>query len=193
MSGTDHVKPATPGLKLTYDDFVLFPDDGKRHELIDGEHYVTASPNMRHQQISMNLTLMIGSWLEAHPQGRLFYAPFDVVFSKFDVVEPDVLYVSNERSNVLTAPNIQGAPDLVIEIGSPSTRQRDETIKRRLYERSNVLEYWIVDPDIEVVRVYRRSGDSFARPTELSREGGDVLTTSLLPGLELALARIFRE
>ena len=193
MPGSDHVKPARPGLKLTYDDFVLFPDDGKRHELIDGEHYVTPSPNMRHQQISMNLTLMIGSWLEAHPQGRLFYAPFDVVFSKFDVVEPDVLYVSNERSHVLTAPNVQGAPDLVIEIGSPSTRQRDETIKRRLYERSGVSEYWIVDPDIDVVRAYRRSGDSFARPTELSREADDVLTTSLLPGLELPLARIFRE
>ena len=187
------MKPASPGLKLTYDDFVLFPDDGKRHELIDGEHFVTPSPNMRHQQISMNLTLMIGGWLEAHPQGRLFYAPFDVVFSRFDVVEPDVLYVSNERSNVLTPPNVQGAPDLVIEIGSPSTRQRDETIKRRLYERSDVIEYWIVDPDIEVVRVYRRSGDTFARPTELSREAGDVLTTSLLAGLELPLARVFRE
>jgi Uma2 family endonuclease len=193
MSGSDHVKPASPGLKLTYDDFVLFPDDGMRHELIDGEHYVTPSPNRRHQQISMNLTMIIGGWLEAHPQGRLFYAPFDVVFSRFDVVEPDLLYVSNERSQVLTAPNVQGAPDLVIEIGSPSTRQRDETIKRRLYERSDVSEYWIVDPDIEVVRVYKRSGDSFARATELSREAGDVLTTSLLPGLELALARIFRE
>ena len=187
------MKPASPGLKLTYDDFVLFPDDGKRHELIDGEHYVTPSPNMRHQQISMNLTMMIGGWLEAHPQGRLFYAPFDVVFSRFDVVEPDLLYVSNERSKVLTAPNVQGAPDLVIEIGSPSTRQRDETVKRRLYERSDVSEYWIVDPDIEVVRVCGRSGDSFARPTELSREAGDVLTTSLLPGLDLSLARIFRE
>jgi Uma2 family endonuclease len=193
MSGSDHVKPATPGVKLTYDDFVLFPDDGKRHELIDGEHYVTASPNMRHQQISINLTLMIGSWLEAHPQGRWFYAPFDVVFSKFDVVEPNILYVSNERSNVLTAPNVQGAPDLLIEIGSPSTRQRDETMKRRLYERSNVVEYWIVDPDIEVVRAYRRSGDGFARLSELSREADDVLTTVLMPGLGLPLARIFRE
>jgi Uma2 family endonuclease len=193
MSGSDHVKPASPGLKLTYDDFVLFPDDGMRHELIDGEHYVTPSPNMRHQQISMNLTMMIGGWLEVHPQGRLFYAPFDVVFSRFDVVEPDLLYVSNERSKVLTAPNVQGAPDLVIEIGSQSTRQRDETIKRRLYERSDVIEYWIVDLDIDVVRVYRRGGDSFARPTELAREAGDVLTTSLLPGLELPLARIFRE
>jgi Uma2 family endonuclease len=95
MSGSDRVKPASPGLKLTYDDFVLFPDDGKRHELIDGEHYVTPSPNMHHQQISMNLTLMIGGWLDAHAVGRLFYAPFDVVFSTYDVVEPDLLYVSN--------------------------------------------------------------------------------------------------
>jgi Uma2 family endonuclease len=193
MSGSDHVKPATPGVKLTYDDFVLFPDDGMRHELIDGEHYVTASPNMRHQQISMNLVLLVGNWLEEHPVGRLFHAPFDVVFSTYDVVEPDLLYVSKARSNVLTAPNVQGAPDLVIEIGSPSTRRRDETIKRRLYERSDVLEYWIVDPDIEVVRVHRRSGDSFARPIELSREADDVITTTLMPGLELPLARIFRE
>ena len=193
MSGSDHVKPATPGVKLTYDDFVRFPDDGKRHELIDGEHYVTPSPNIRHQQISINLTLRIESWLETHPRGRLFYAPLDVVFSNFDVVEPDLLYVSNERAHVLTVPNVQGAPDLVIEIGSRGTRKRDETIKRRLYERSGVSEYWIVDPDIDVVRVYRRSGDSFARPIELSREADDVLTTGLLPDLELPLARIFRE
>ena len=94
---------------------------------------------------------------------------------------------------MLTAPNVQGAPDLVIEIGSPSTRRRDETIKRRLYERSDVLEYWIVDPDIDVVRVYRRGDASFARPIELSREADDVITTNLMPGLELPLARIFRE
>jgi Uma2 family endonuclease len=193
MSGSDHVKPAGSGVKLTYDDFILFPDDGKRHELIDGEHYVTPSPNMRHQQISMNLVLLIGNWLEQHPVGRLFHAPFDVVFSKYDVVEPDLLYVSNERSNVLTAPNVQGAPDLVIEIGSPGTRKRDETIKRNLYGRSGVTEYWFVDPDIDVIRVYRRSGDTFARPIELSREAGDVLSTSLLAGLELPLARILRE
>jgi Uma2 family endonuclease len=191
MSGSDRVKPA--GLKLTYDDFVLFPDDGKRHELIDGEHFVTPSPNIRHQQISINLTLMIGSWLETHPIGRLFYAPLDVVFSNFDVVEPDLLYVSNERSNVLTKPNVQGSPDLVIEIGSAGTRQRDETIKRRLYERSAVSEYWIIDAEIDVVRVYRRREGGFDKPIELSCEAGDVLRTDLLPGLDLPLARIFRD
>ena len=192
------MKPATPAqpprLKLTYDDYVLFPDDGKLHELIDGEHYVTPSPNVRHQQIQGELFGLIWSHLQTHPIGRVFISPLDVVFSSFDVVEPDIMYLSHERaSNVLTTANVQGAPELVIEIGSPGTRQRDETIKRHLYERSGVTEYWVVDPDIDVVRVYRRAGEAFARPVELSREAGDVLTTDLLPGLELPLARILRD
>jgi len=191
MAGNDDVRPT--GVKLTYDDFVLFPDDGMRHELIDGEHYVTPSPNRKHQKVSGNLFLLIGSWLEQRPIGQLFYAPFDVVFSRFDVVEPDLLYMSNERATeVLTQANVQGAPEIVIEIGSPGTRKRDETIKRRLYERTGVSEYWIVDPDIDVVRVYRRQGDEFDRPIELRAESGDVLTTPLLPELQLPLARIFR-
>ncbi len=194
MPGSNDVKRATAGVKLTYEDFVLFPDDGKRHELIDGEHYVTPSPNLKHQAASGNLHLMIGVWLETHPLGRIFYAPFDVVFSTFDVVEPDLLYMSHARAaEVLTAANVQGAPEIVIEIASKGTRRRDETIKRRLYERSGVSEYWIVDPAIDVVRMYRREGDTFGRVCELSREAGDVLTTRLLPGLEMPLARIFKE
>jgi len=126
--------------------------------------------------------------------GRIYHAPFDVVFTDIDVVEPDLLYISRERAAaILTPKHVRGAPDLVVEIGSPGTRTRDETIKRHLYDRAGVSEYWIVDPDIDVVRVYRRQGNSFARPTELSRETGDMLTTPLLPGLELPLARIFRE
>ena len=188
------MKPANLGLKLTYDDFVLFPDDGKRHELIDGEHYVTPSPNLKHQKVSGNLYLLIGAWLEDHPIGQIFYAPFDVVFSRHDVVEPDLLYMSNGRAaDVLTPANVQGAPDLVIEIGSPGTRKRDETIKRHLYERSGVSEYWVVDPELDVIRVYRREGESFGRAIELSREAGDVLATPLLPGLDVPLTRIFRD
>jgi len=84
MAGSDRVTPTSSGVKLTYDDFVQFPDDGQRHELIDGEHYVTPSPNTRHQTVSMNLILIIGGWLTHNPIGRLFHAPFDVVFSHFD-------------------------------------------------------------------------------------------------------------
>ena len=187
------MKPASPGLKLTYDDFVLFPDDGKRHELIDGEHYVTPSPNLKHQKVAGNLHLLIGVWLEDHPIGQIFFAPFDVVFSRFDVVEPDLLYVSEARAaEVLTSANVKGAPDLVIEIGSPGTRKRDETIKRHLYERSGVSEYWVVDPELDFVPVYRRDAEGFGRPIEMSVDAGDILTTPLLPGLALPLARVFK-
>jgi Uma2 family endonuclease len=194
MAGSDDMRAAHSPVKLTYDDFVHFPDDGKRHELIDGEHYVTPSPNTKHQTVLLNLALTIGTFLETAQIGRLFVAPFDVVFSHFDVVEPDLLYISNQRrGEIVTPQHVRGAPELVIEIGSPGTRKRDETIKRRLYERSGVLEYWVVDPVTDVVRVYRRDGDRFARVTELSREADDVLTTPLFPALDLPLARIFRE
>ena len=192
MPGSDRVRPS--GLKLTYDDFVQFPDDGMRHELIDGEHYVTPAPKYRHQIILGNLYLLIASWLEDHPVGRVILSPFDVLISDFDVVEPDLLYLSNERAaTVITEKYAQGIPELVVEIASPSTRRRDEGIKLSLYERAGVTEYWIVDPEVDRVRVYRRDGDTFGRAIELSREHGEVLTTPLLPGLEMPLARIFRE
>ena len=192
MSGGDDVRPAGSGTKLTYNDFVLFPDDGMRHELIDGEHYVTPSPNRKHQEIVGRLYLLIGSWLQRQAIGRLYLAPFDVVMSPFDVVEPDLLYMSNERAaHILTDANVQGVPELVIEIGSPPTRKRDETIKRRLYERNGVSEYWVVDPELDVVRVYRAGENGFGKPAEWSLEAGDVLTTPLLTGLELPLSRIF--
>lgn len=179
-------------VKLTYDDFLLFPDDGRRHELIDGEHYVTPSPNTKHQAVSGNVHFLLRSWLEQHPVGRVFYAPFDVLFTAFDVVEPDLLYISHQRAAaILTTKHVTGAPEIVIEIGSPSTRQRDETIKRRLYERSGVMEYWVIDPVLEVVRVYRLQDGRFGRPLELSVEEDDVLTTPQLGGLELPLRRMF--
>jgi Uma2 family endonuclease len=185
---------AEPRVKLTYDDFLLFPDDGLRHELIDGEHYVTPSPQSRHQIISGNLYYLVRTWLEAHPAGRILYAPYDVVLSNFDIVVPDLIYVSNERwAEIITEKHAVGAPDLLIEIGSPSTRKRDETIKRRLYERTGVSEYWTVDPTIDVVRVYRRLGGRFGKPLELSTGAADVLTTPLLAGLEIPLRRIFAD
>ena len=194
MHGDDDVRPASSRVKLTYDDFLLFPDDGQRHELIDGEHYVTPSPNTSHQQISGNLHFLIRGWLEQHPVGRIFYAPFDVVFTRFDVVEPDLLYLSHATAKeALTAAHVRGVPDLVIEIGSPSTRKRDETVKKRLYEREGVSEYWVVDPELDLIRIYARDGERFGRARELSLEADDTLTSPLFPGLELRLADVFQE
>jgi Uma2 family endonuclease len=193
VDGNDSVRAAGSAPKLTYDDFVLFPDDGMRHELIDGEHYVTPSPSTRHQRSLGRLYLLMANWLEEHPIGQVFFAPYDVVFSRFDVVEPDLLYLSTARAaEVLTELHARGVPELVVEIASPGTRKRDETIKKRLYERAGVSEYWMVDPDGNVVRVYRwESTEGFGGPVKLSREAGDVLTTEILPGLEMPLAKIF--
>jgi Uma2 family endonuclease len=174
--------------KLTYADYLRFPDDGLRHEIIDGKHYVTPSPATRHQRISRNLLYLVQHHLESHPIGELFAAPFDALLSDFDIVVPDLLYLSNERSPFLTSKNLQGPPDLVIEILSPSTKSRDRKLKRDLYERVGVQEYWVVDPDKDCIDVYRRSGHAFGEPTSISRTG--VLTTPLLPDFELPLARV---
>ena len=184
---------ATAGTKLTYDDFVLFPEDGQRHELIDGEHYVSPSPKIPHQQIAGNLYWWLRRHLESDPRGQVFFAPLDVIFSRFDVVEPDLLYVSHERAEGVLGDWVEGAPDLVIEIGSRSTRTRDETIKLQLYERAGVAEYWIVDPRTESVRVYRRAAHGYDRPIELSKDTGASVTTPLLPGFAAPVADIFKD
>jgi len=181
----------TPSVKFTYEDFLHFPDDGKRHEIIDGEHYVTPSPNTKHQAVSMNLTRAFILYLEQHRHGRLFAAPFDVVLSDLDVVEPDLLYISHERVQVLTSQHVRGAPDLAVEILSPGTRKTDEVTKRQVYERFGVGEYWVIDPERETITVYRRVQGAFVRVAELSAEHADMLTTPLLPGFSVMLAEVF--
>ena len=103
------------------------PDDGLRHELIDGVHYVTASPVTRHQRILRRLAVAIENWLADHPTGEMFFAPLDVVLTRYDVVVPDLIYVSAERSEGIEEKGLFAAPDLAVEILSPSTRRRDET------------------------------------------------------------------
>ncbi|HXT51576.1 MAG TPA: Uma2 family endonuclease [Thermoanaerobaculia bacterium] len=179
--------------KLTYDDFVLFPDDGKRHELIDGEHYVSPSPNVRHQAVLQNLNHLLHSFVREHGLGRVFFAPLDVVFTLHDVTEPDLIFVSNSRASIVTEANLQGAPDLVVEVLSPSSHRYDEVTKRALYERAEIGEYWIVDPEADTVKVYRREGEQFGRPALLSARDGDHLTSPLFPGLEIALADVLAE
>ena len=174
--------------KLTYADYLRFPDDGLRHEIIDGEHYVTPSPATRHQRISRNLLHLIQTYLDSHPIGELFAAPFDALLSDFDIVVPDLLYLSNERARFLTSKNLQGPPDFVIEILSPSTKSRDRKLKRDLYERVGVQEYWVVDPEHDQVEIHRRSDGAFGEPICVPRSAA--MTTPLLPDFELPLERV---
>ncbi|MEA2601740.1 MAG: hypothetical protein QOF89_2732 [Acidobacteriota bacterium] len=177
--------------KLTYDDYVLIPEDGQRHEILDGEHYVSPAPLTRHQLISVRLTGRLEPFVRERRLGWVLPAPTDVVLSPYDVVQPDLFFISIERLGIVTEENVQGAPDLVIEIFSKKTRQQDEGSKREIYERYGVREYWMLDPDRNSVRVYRRIGNRLRLVAELSAAAGDVLKTPLLPGLELKLSEIF--
>jgi Uma2 family endonuclease len=177
--------------QLTYEDYLLFPDDGKRHEIIDGDHYVTPAPKIKHQTIASNLTAALGSFVKERRLGLVLAAPTDVILSDNNVVQPDLLFVSTARTSVITEDNIRGAPDLVVEIISETTRKKDEVTKRKLYERFGVQEYWVVDPELETVKIFRRTQQGYGRAVELSKEANDVLTTELLTGLDLALTEIF--
>ncbi len=180
--------------RLTYQDFLRFPDDGLRHEIIDGTHYVTPSPNQRHQELVARLHLSLGVFLEDRlDRGRLFLSPFDVVFSFHDVVEPDLVFVAPDQLDILTAQNIQGTPALVIEVLSPSTRTRDREVKGRLYARAGVREYWLVDPDLNAVTVHRRAADGvFPVVAHVTAERHDTLETPLVLGWSVTLTRLFR-
>lgn len=181
---------AAVNLRLTYEDFLDFPPDGRRHELVDGEHWVTPAPNRRHQHVSMTLSFRLRGFLEDQPLGQVFAAPFDVILSEEDIVEPDLVFISRDRLEILCDEGARGAPDLVIEILSDSTRRRDWQGKRRLYADHGVSEYWLVDPDAERVTIFRPPGD--VKPlADLSREAGEVLSTPLLPGFELPLGKLF--
>jgi Uma2 family endonuclease len=194
MAGHQHTDDARASTrKLTYRDFRHFPDDGQRHELIDGEHYVTPSPNTRHQDLSLRLILALGNHIAAHPGGRLFHAPYDCVFTDFDVVEPDLLWIAADQIGIITKKHVRGVPALVVEILSPGTRKVDERTKRDLYDRVGVREYWVIDPDASRIGVHRRTDKArliFA--LDLSAAASDTLTTPLLPGFVLPLADYFR-
>ncbi len=178
-------------VKFTYEDYLLFPEDGRRHELIGGEHYVTPSPNRKHQTILANLHRILGNYVHERRMGELFFAPFDTIFSDLDVVQPDMLFVSAQRLSIVTDKNIQGAPDLVVEVLSETTRRADEITKRKLYEQYGVGEYWVVDPELETIKIYRASDQGYVRAAELSRETGATLTSPLFPGLKLRLDEVF--
>jgi Uma2 family endonuclease len=190
------MRPAAPAadMRLTYDDFLLFPDDGKRHELIDGVHYVTPSPRLRHQDLVGRLYGEICLHLRGHPDaGRMFVGPLDVVLSHYDVVAPDLLFIARDQADIMTEKNIQGAPALVVEVMSKSTRKRDAHIKRRLFEQVGVREYWLVDPELDTVQVFRPTAEArLVRVEELTAEDGGTLTTPLLPGCGIDVRTLFR-
>lgn len=180
---------ATQGaVRQTYTDYCATPDD-ERYELLDGNLMMVPAPNRKHQHVLLTLAAKLRDFTEEHRLGTVYVAPFDVVLSDTDVVQPDVLFISRAREHMVTDDNVRGAPDLVIEILSPSTADRDLGYKHDLYGRHGVLEYWIVDPMAETVAVHRQGDGRLEAAETLGR--GDTLRTALLDGLELKLDDIF--
>lgn len=177
-------------VKFTYEDYLLLPED-KRYELIEGDIYMVPSPTSVHQWESKRLFRALDDHVTEHALGEVYYAPLDVVLSEEDVVQPAILYISKERSRILTEKNIQGAPDLVVEILSPGTAERDRTLKRKLYARHGVLECWWVSPEAETVQVLTLKGAEYETFEIYGRD--DVLRSSLLKGLEIDLQKVFNK
>ena len=176
-----------PQVKFTYKDYLLLPE-GDRRELVDGDFYVVPSPNVWHQRISKKLGFILSDFVDRNRLGEVLFAPLDVVLSDEDVVQPDILFISNERRGIITEANISGAPDLVVEVLLPSTADRDRQLKLRLYSRFGVSEYWIVDPDERSVQVMVL-GDP-GETSAVTHSSGSV-SSPLIPGLNLALEEIF--
>ncbi len=178
-----------PDIKFTYEDYKSLPEDEtKRYELLEGELVVVPSPNEQHQSISRNLAFRLFQYVKENKLGTVYYAPFDVVLGD-NVVQPDIMYVSRDRLGIITADEIRGAPDLVIEILSPATSARDRTLKRTLYARHGVRELWIVDPDGKTLEV-ARLGKAGLETTGVYRKG-ETPVSHVLPGLRLDLHEVF--
>ena len=158
-------------IKLTVRSYMSIPEgDDKRYELIDGELILAPSPVTQHHRISRNLLRALDEFVESQSLGELFYASMDVVLSDHDVFQPDILFISNNRLHIIGDPNTQGAPDLVIEILSPSTETRDRDIKLEQYLRFGVRENCLIDPQERTLEVLR-AGDTKFETVQVYPEG----------------------
>jgi Uma2 family endonuclease len=180
---------ANPKARFLAEDIWDTPEDGNRYEVIDGELYVAPPPNRDHQHASFELSYLLRDYLGQHQIGVAYAAPFGIILSGLNGVQPDLLYVSNERREILTPQGASGAPDLVIEILSRSTRSRDRGIKLRAYESAGVRHYWIVDPRARTIEERLLGDDGYGPPTIYGI--GEAFQPAVFPGLVIHVASLW--
>ncbi|MBC8182490.1 Uma2 family endonuclease [candidate division KSB1 bacterium] len=173
----------------TYQDYLNLPNDGKRYELINGEFVKVAAPFTIHQILSGNIEEEIRAFLKQTQMGIMIHSPIDVVLSETNVVQPDIIFISDDNSNIIEEKNIKGTPDLVIEILSPSTAYYDMIEKKEIYEQFGVKEYWIVDPKKQRVEIFELKGNFFELNQRLNSQG--TAKSLILQGFEISLENIF--
>ena len=175
------------GTKLTYEDYVRIPDDGRRHEIIDGVHYVSAAPAFYHQRVSARLLSELVIAIDRPGLGQVVAAPVDVQLSKHDIVQPDLVVILAANESIITPAKVVGSPNLLVEILSPSSIRHDRERKWRLYERAGVREFWIVDPDERRVEQFVL-GDGGYRCVATCSEA---ITLGVLPSLTVDLTTVW--
>ncbi len=174
-------------VKFTYEDYKYLPE-GAAYEVIEGELLMSPSPTTLHQAIILKLAILFDEYVKAHG-GKTFFAPLDVVFSSENIVQPDLIYISQERQGIITPANIQGAPDLLVEVISASTEGRDANVKRKLYAKYGVREYWLVSPEAKTVEI--TSNQDGVLETERVYPQGATARSVLLPALRLEVSSLF--
>lgn len=186
---------ATPNRKIrfTYNDYRSLPESMTgRYELLDGDIVMVPAPTTVHQRVCRNLGFLLTQFTREHALGEVLFAPIDVVLgegSSQDVVEPDIVFIAGARANIVTEKEIVGPPDLVVEVVSPGTEDRDRGYKKALYARHGVAEYWIVDPQEEILEVHRPGESGFVLAGRYPRN--QAFISALFPGLAIALEEVF--
>ncbi len=175
-------------IRYTYNDYLLLPED-KRHEILDGEIYVVPAPKTNHQRVFRDLFDALLHHVRGHDLGEILSAPFDVLLSEENVVQPDIVFVRKERAHLIDEANLKGPPDLAVEILSPTSRNKDTELKRKIYARFGIQEYWIVDPDNQTVEILVWGETGYVSAGAYSKS--DTLTSPLFPELRLPLTEVF--
>ena len=175
--------------KLTYEEFRQLPDDGKRYELIHGEVHLLPSPSTRHQFVLQNLNLSLGAYVLENRLGEVWVAPLDVRLSDDTALQPDLIFVSNARAEIIQEDFIAGGPDLVVEILSPSTAAHDRATKLYVYAEAGVPEVWFIDPLVRTVEVLKLQGKKYFVDSILA--GDQILTSSQIPSWQMPLTELF--
>ncbi len=184
--------PQSGKLYFTYDAIAKNPEwpDGPLLEIIHGELYMVPSPTVEHQRIALKLATLLKYYVDSHNSGEIFTAPIDVLFSPENTTVPDIIFISSDKSTIINPKNIQGTPDLIIEI-LLSNKNRDRVEKLKLYQEFGVKEYWVVDPQEQTITTYLYYEASQKFSTEKTYNRSNRISVTVLPGCSFELKQIF--